>query len=751
MACRFPAAANLEAYWQLLIQGHDAVKPAPIGRWPEGMTPPGGYLEQIDGFDAPFFNLTAQEAAGMDPQQRLLLELSWEVWEDAGLLPSSLAGQAVGVFMGLSSADYTHSQLRDPSQADMYTITGAAASVTANRISYHYDLHGPSLVVDTACSSALTAVHLACESLLNGDCELALAGGVNILLSPMIQAGFGAAMVLSPTGHCQAFGAGADGIVRGEGAGLIVLKPLSLAQADGNRIYALICGTAIGQDGLTNGLSAPSPAGQREVLRRAYARSGVDPSQVNFIEAHGTGTPLGDPIEAKALGEVLGPGRKTPCRLGSVKSNLGHLEAAAGIAGLIKSALALHLRKLPKTLYADMPNPRIPFERWGLTLALDTEDLPADCQAGVSAFGFGGSNAHIVLSSIQFDQASQERQTLETLPQLFALSARTPASLMAGRQQLSQWLERHPETDLFALGHTLARAREPLNCRQAFVAASPAELILDLRHAPEPVRLPSPRPKLAYLYSGMGSQEAGMGQALLGSAAFCTRLEAVDAALRPWLKHSVFDLLSQNQQDPEIVQALLFALQLGLTAHLQALGLQPDAVLGASMGEISAAVVAGMLDLESGARLLCQRIRLLKTRIGTGSLAVVGLSASELDKRLEAEPVWVAAINGPTLCVIAGQDQALSRLLGDFEREGIFVRPVRGATAPSHTPLMAPLGQRLLQDLGDLRPRPGHLPMWSTVQVGLIQGEALDSSYWWQNLSRSVRLYPTLQAMLATS
>ena len=454
MACRFPDAPDVRTFWHNLCQAHDSVRSVPENRWPEQtQSYYAGLLDQIDRFDAAFFGIGGSEADAMDPQQRLLMMLSWECFEDAGLVAEHLANQAVGVFIGLSSADYYQSQLQETDQVDMYTITGAATSVCANRISYFYDLRGPSLIVDTACSSSLSAVHLACESLQRGESTLALAGGVNLLLSPLIQQGFADAMSLSPVGRCQAFGAHADGMVRGEGAGMVCLKPLQQALTDGDRIYGVIQGSAMGQDGQTNGLTAPSPAGQRAVLQQAYARSQVQATDVFFVEAHGTGTPLGDPIEAKALADVVGKNaeRQAPLLLGSVKSNLGHLEAAAGIAGLIKATLALYHRYLPPTLHADTPNPRIPFKDWGLQINRQGTPLPESLVAGVSAFGFGGTNEHLVLQSAAQQQnltATQAETQADQEFVLLPLCAKSERALKQTQTALADYLDSEPATQV---------------------------------------------------------------------------------------------------------------------------------------------------------------------------------------------------------------------------------------------------------------------------------------------------------------
>ncbi|HEV2149633.1 MAG TPA: beta-ketoacyl synthase N-terminal-like domain-containing protein, partial [Longimicrobiaceae bacterium] len=444
IGCRFPGADGPEELWRVLRDGIDAVSEVPAGRWdvealydPDPKAPGkmstrwGGFLRSVDGFDAAFFGIAPREAARMDPQQRILLEVAWEALEDAGQDPERLAGSATGVFVGISGSDYGQLQFGDPALGDAYAGTGGALSIAANRLSYALDLRGPSLAVDTACSSSLVALHLACRSLWSGECAQALAGGVNLLLSPGVTVTFSKAGFMAPDGRCRAFDARASGYVRAEGAGVVVLKPLSRALADGDPVYAVVRGTAVNQDGRSNGLTAPSRQAQEAVLRDAYRRAGVRPGEVQYVEAHGTGTPLGDPIEAAALGAVLGEGRPSghPCLLGSVKTNLGHLEAAAGIAGVVKVALAMRERTLPASLHFESPNPEIPFDRLPLRVRTETGAWPAEpgaALAGVSSFGFGGTNAHVVLGEAPVRGAEPDAPDG---PVLLPLSARAAAAL----------------------------------------------------------------------------------------------------------------------------------------------------------------------------------------------------------------------------------------------------------------------------------------------------------------------------------
>ncbi|HEX6042106.1 type I polyketide synthase, partial [Longimicrobium sp.] len=465
IGCRFPGADGPEAFWRLLWEGTDAVTEVPADRWdvdalydPDPAVPGrmttrwGGFLDGVDRFDAAFFGIAPREAARMDPQQRLLLEVAWEALEDAGLDPDRLAGSPTGVFVGISTSDYGQRQFTDPALSDAYAGTGGSLSIAANRLSYVLDLRGPSLAVDTACSSSLVALHLAVRSLRAGECATAIVGGANLLLSPEITVNFSKAGFMSPDGRCRAFSAGANGYVRGEGAGAVVLKPLARARADGDPVYAVVRGTAVNQDGRSNGLTAPSGAAQEAVLRAACAAAGVRPAEVDYVEAHGTGTPLGDPIEARALGAVVGAGRAEgcPCRIGSVKTNLGHLEAAAGIAGVIKVALSLRHRRLAPSLHFDEPSPAIPFAALGLSVQRGRDGWPAEPgrgAAGVSSFGFGGTNAHAVLAEAPLaDPAdagrAQDAGDAETPARavLLPLSARDPGALHALAERVREHL-----------------------------------------------------------------------------------------------------------------------------------------------------------------------------------------------------------------------------------------------------------------------------------------------------------------------
>ncbi|MCY7285478.1 MAG: polyketide synthase, partial [Cyanobacteria bacterium CAN_BIN43] len=485
IGCRFPGANNPEAFWQLLRNGVDAITEVPSDRWdnarfydPDPTQPNktnqrwGGFLEQVDQFDPQFFGIAPREASSIDPQQRIVLEVAWEALEDAGQVPGELAGSQTGVFVGIGTHDYSVMLWQNPVN-DPYATTGTGNCIAANRISYALDLRGPSLAIDTACSSSLVAVHLACQSLWQGESTLALAGGVNVLLLPTAMVGFTKSGLMAADGRCKTFDAAADGYVRSEGAGMVVLKPLKQAKREGDRIYAVIRGGAVNQDGRSNGLTAPNPQAQAAVLRRAYAQAGVLPAQVRYVEVHGTGTKLGDSMELKALGAVLTEGRQPGqiCSIGSVKTNIGHTETAAGIAGLIKVALAMHHGELPPSLHFHQPNPYIDFQKLPVRVQEKLEKLEGVAIAGVSAFGFGGTNAHIVLESAP-SQKNRQPQKKETQLHLLTLSAKTEQALNDMATQLQSFLEKNSECLLTDVCYTANVGRSPFPYRLAIIAES---------------------------------------------------------------------------------------------------------------------------------------------------------------------------------------------------------------------------------------------------------------------------------------
>ena len=681
LACRLPSAADPTAFWQLLMDGVDAIREVPPDRWPiDRLYDPdpgspgrmstrwGGFLDQVDKFDAAFFQISPREAAQMDPQQRLALELAWEAFEDAGWRPSRFVGRRAGVFLGAMWSDYAR-LLSDAEGIAQHTATGQDTSIISARISYALGLEGPSLVVNTACSSALVAVHLACQSLKTGESEIAIAGGVHLLLAPestIAMTKFGA---MAPDGRCKAFDARANGYVRGEGGGLVALKPLSRARADGDRIYAVILGSAVNNDGPSNGLTAPNPDAQRAMLEDALAAARLAPDQVDYVEAHGTGTALGDPIEAGALGTVLGRGRPADRRLriGSVKSNIGHLEAAAGAAGLIKTVLALHARRLPPSLHFQSPSPHIAFGELGLAVQAQVESWPERTHpptAGVSSFGFGGTNCHVLLRA-------------------------EPAPAVHGD-------------------------------------AGPV-----------------------FVFAGNGGVWPGMGRDLLArSPTFAALIDRLDGELPgmdcDWrLRDLLGDgPLAARIEEPALAQPALYAWQVGVVELLREQGVVPAAVTGHSVGEVAAAVTAGVLDAASGLRIVVERSRLQAETTGQGTMALVMAEPAALASLLPAG-VGIAGRNAPRATLLSGSAAALDACLQRLETLDLMALPVRVPVA-YHGPQMDPLRPRLVARLQGLAPRPTSVPFVSTVTGGLLAGEALDAAYWGRNLREPVAFHDAI-------
>ncbi|WP_241827257.1 type I polyketide synthase, partial [Streptomyces graminilatus] len=785
MACRLPGAGNPAEFAELLARGGDAVAEVPEER--RGVVPDqpgiparGGFLSGVDGFDAAFFGVSPREAAAMDPQQRLLLELGWEALEHAGTVPATLGGSRAGVFVGALADDWARLvQDQGPDAVTPHTFTGVQRSLLANRVSYTLGLRGPSLTVDTGQSSSLVAVHLAVESLRRGECAVALAGGVNLVLSPDSTLAVARLGALSPDGRCHTFDARANGYVRGEGGGLVVLKPLRAALADGDRIHCLIRGSAVNNDGGGSGLTAPDAEAQREAVLLACARADTDPAEIQYVELHGTGTPEGDPIEAAALGAALGTARPEgqPLRVGSVKTNIGHLEGAAGIAGLLKTALCVRDARLVPTLNHETPNPRIPLADLGMTVQRTTEPWPAGPGprvAGVSAFGLGGTNCHVVLSSwdaetsaeTPVDTTTGDDTTVTELAELadipWVLSARTPQALA---DQARTLFEAAPDASPDDIGHALLSTRTLFPHRAVVLGADrPARLralsaLARGESTPDAVTAPVPDdsgtgPGPVFVFPGQGSQWAGMASELLDAQpAFAARWAECEQALAACVDWSPTDVVRQTPGAPDldrvdVLQPVLWAVMVSLAEVWRAHGVRPAAVVGHSQGEVAAACVAGALSLADGARISVRRAELIGARLsGHGGMVAVPESEetvrarlANLDDRLE-----LAVVNGPAAVVVAGPSDALEALLASCAADDVRARRVAVDYA-SHSSGVETIREELLDALADVTPRPARIPFHSTV-VRDATDPVLDGAYWYRNLRETVAFAPAVTAL----
>jgi acyl transferase domain-containing protein/acyl carrier protein len=781
IGCRFPGSSGPQEFWQSIRDGIDAITEVPADRFnldevydPDSTiagkinTRWGGFVEQVDQFDPQFFGISPREAARMDPQQRLLLEVTWEALEDAGQVAEKLAGSQTGVFVGISNNDYGRTQFNDLCRIDAYAGTGNALSIAANRISYLLDFRGPSIAIDTACSSSLVAVHLACASLRNGESTLAVAGGVNLILSPAITMNFTKAGVMAPDGRCKTFDAGANGYVRSEGAGLVVLKPLSRALADGDNIYAVIRGSAVNQDGRSNGLMAPNPLAQEAVLREAYRRAKVSPGDVQYVEAHGTGTLLGDPIEARALGRVLADGRipGRQCAIGSVKTNIGHCEAAAGVAGLIKVALALKHSEIPASLHFQEPNPHIPFDELPIRVQTKPGPWSADSGpplAGVSSFGFGGTNAHVVLRQQAPESRSKNREASKSC-YLMPLSARSPEALQAVARTYEQFLATS-ELSLHDVCYSASARRSHHDYRLVVAGSSSQQLVEGLAAFLKGETLAglssgrkalASRKRLVFVFSGQGSQWFGMGRTLLyKEPVFREVIERCELAMRPHTDWSLIaelaatDANESRLNDVDVIQPALFAVQVALAALWRSWGIEPDAVVGHSMGEVAAAYVAAALSLEDAALIICKRSSLVKRTVGQGAMASVELSIEDARRAIAGyeDRVSIAVSTSPASTVLSGDPAALAEILAQLQSRDVFCRMVKVDFA-SHSPQMDPLRGELLQALEEVRPHLASMPIYSTVLDTVADGSEFDALYWARNLREPVLFSSSVQRLL---
>lgn len=783
MAFRFPGdLSNEQEFWQALQEGRDVVSQVGAERWATGLlqhpkrSEPGrsvtfsaGVLSRIDEFDADFFGISPREAAWLDPQQRLLLELAWESMENGGVTPSSLAGSDCAVYVGISAIDYGMRAMEDLSSISAHVMTGNTLSVAANRLSYAFDLHGPSLAVDTACSSSLVALHHACNSLRAGESSLALVGGVNLLLHPYSFVGFTKASMLSASGRCRAFDASGDGYVRAEGGAVLLLKPLDKALVDGDEVQAIILATGVNADGSRKtGITIPSSEGQSELMLNVLRRSGLSPSDIDYIEAHGTGTAVGDPIETAAIGGVYGLSRPhgQPLPIGSVKTNVGHMEAASGMAGLVKSVLMLKNRAVPPSLHLVTPNPRIDFKQLNLEVVTRYRPFPEDGQkklvVGVNSFGFGGANAHVLLQESSTEITTQPADE-PALPPLF-LSARTPQALRDLASRYAELLQRQPKT-YYDIAYAAMR-RDRLEKRLAIDAADALEMADRLAAFSRGEAVPQVAIEdaldqpggVAFIYSGNGAQWLGMGRRLMAeSPRFVEIMTGIDASIRALANFSIIDELetgvaASQLSDTAIAQPLMFAMQVALTTLLRDLGVNAQAVAGHSVGEVAAAWAAGALSLDQAIEVICARSAAQAQTRGTGRMAAVGISeetARELIETESLDEVEIAGINSPNNVTLSGDTGALERLGRILAPRGVFFR-LLDLDYAFHSRAMDPIQADIVASLSGLAPVSAADHVFVSTVTGMThEGTALDAPYWWHNVRQPVRFAQAISTLVA--
>ena len=778
-SCRFPGADGLRAFWQLLVTGADAVGEVDSQRWatrffyhPERSEPgksytwAAGLIDGVDRFEPAFFGISPREAMQMDPQQRLLLELAWHAFEDAGIPPSRMRGSDTGVFIGASATEYSDLSLGDPSAADSYFMTGNALSILANRISYVFDLRGPSLTIDTACSSSLVALHHACAAIDSGQVSNAIVGGVNLLLTPYPFLGFCRASMLSRYGRCFSFDERADGYVRGEGAGVVILKSLAQALADGDPIRAVILATGCNSDGRTIGLSLPSEPAQAALLASVYSDAGIAVDDLAFFEMHGTGTPVGDPVEAAAVGRTIAAARREPLPIGSVKTNIGHLEPASGIAGLLKAMLALDEGIVPATLHCERPNSKIDFSALNLRLAQASEPIAIDRQrrlAGVNSFGFGGTNAHAVLAAPpQLAQAAAP-PAAPLRPPALVISAATRSSL---RELAGSWralLAETPGEKLPLMLRAAARGRDHHRYRLVALGADPVHAVSSLdqflaeKTTAEWVSGVSvDGARLAFVFSGNGAQYPRMGRAALRSnAAFRAAVEEVDRILQPDLGWSIVERIENGIEGSEVARAdiaqpVLFAIQVGIVAALRAIGIVAAGHLGHSVGDIAAAWAAGALTLGDAARVVVARSHCQQRTIGTGRMAALALG-SEAAQALLAEigsDAEIAALNTVRSVTVSGTGDEIARLVAVARDRGLGCR-LLDLDFAFHSRAMEPIREELSASLAGLSSQPPSVVLASSVTGAVVKTEVLDAEHWWANIRNPVRFEEATAALIA--
>ncbi|MFC9141841.1 type I polyketide synthase [Streptomyces bacillaris] len=788
MSCRYPGGVRTpEDLWELLLKERDAVSPFPTDRgWDvEGgfdadpdapgtfYVREGGFLHDATGFDPGFFGISPREALAMDPQQRLLLEASWEAVERAGIDPTTLRGSRTGVYTGVIYGEYASRLDHVPDEVEGFLGTGSIPSVASGRIAYTLGLEGPAVTLDTACSSSLVAVHLACQGLRSGDTTLALAGGVTVMSTPGLYVGFSRQRGLAPDGRSKSFSSAADGAGFGEGLGLLLLERLSDARRAGHPVLAVIRGSAVNQDGASNGLTAPNGPAQQRVIGQALTRAGLAPSDVDMVEAHGTGTVLGDPIEAQALLATYGQDRPAdrPLRLGSLKSNLSHTQAAAGVGGVIKSVLALRHGVMPRTLHIDRPSPGVDWTEGAVSLLTEAVPWPETGRprrAGVSSFGASGTNAHVILEQAPalptaapgkpVDPTAAPGPVPVAVP--WILSARTPDALRAQAAALHERVVAEPGLSAVDVGHSLAVGRSRFAERAVVVGADRDELLAGvaaLSRGAGAAGLVSgggrPPGRSVLVFPGHGSQWVGMAAELLGeSEVFAERMAECGRALGPYVDWSLTEALGSERllARVDVVQPVLWAVMVSLAEVWRSFGVVPDAVVGHSQGEIAAACVAGGLSLDDGARVVALRSRAVGELAGRGGMASVPLPVDVVRERIApwAGRLSVAAVNGPSSTVVSGDADPVAALVEELLEEGVWASRIEVDYA-SHSSHVTQIRERLLSDLDGITPLPGAVPYYSSVTGGLLETEALDAGYWYRNLRQTVEFEQATRSLLA--
>ncbi|MFI6495659.1 type I polyketide synthase, partial [Streptomyces sp. NPDC050564] len=798
MACHYPGEVSSAAeLWDLVAGGVDAIGDFPTDRgWdveslydpdPETVgtsyTKSGGFLYEAAQFDAEFFGLSPREALATDPQQRLLLQTAWETFEHAGIDPTTLRGSRTGVYTGVMYADYGTRLRKAPGELEGYLVTGSTSSVASGRLSYSFGLEGPALTVDTACSSSLVALHLAVQSLRRGECDMALAGGVTVMARPNTFIEFSRQRGLSADGRCKSFAASADGTGWAEGVGLLLVERLSEARRRGHRVLAVVRGTAVNQDGASNGLTAPNGPAQERVINSALTDAGLTTTEIDAVEAHGTGTRLGDPIEAQALLATYGKDRPDdqPLWLGSLKSNIGHSQAAAGVGGIIKMVQAMRHGTLPKTLHVDAPSPHIDWESGAvrlLTQPQEWKDTGRPRRAAVSSFGVSGTNAHVILEEAPAQETSphdapaqdtpgEAAESPETTFVPWVLSARSAEALRAQARQLHDFMAADGRPGLADVGLSLATTRTVFEHRAVVVAAH-ADAFLGALDSLAAGEAPGPGAEVAqgtaggevrpvFVFPGQGSQWEGMAVDLLDtSPVFRERIHACADALAPYVDWSLTDVLrgvpgAPSLERVDVVQPVLWAVMVSLAALWQSYGVTPAAVVGHSQGEIAAAAVAGALSLEDAAKVVALRSQALKAIAGQGGMVSVPLPEQEVRDRLReswGERVVVAAVNGPGATVVSGDTEALDELMAAYDADGVQARRIPVDYA-SHSPHVEALHDELLRLLDGIEPRSCDIAFHSTLTGERLADTAvLDAEYWYQNLRHTVRFAPVVQDLI---